>query len=775
MTIRKLISDVVKPLTGRSHTVRKHKRTSNYRRSGRLVIEAFETRDLMAADLPGIGERPGNLGSQNNRPVIAVPANAVDSSGVGNRGDGGPTFDRPTLDHVIDASNTDLNVDFDSGNDGHLLLADPPVQLRLNDNMDTFTETIVPEVVGDLIGGSMKFDDYEILEGSIEDIWITKLLPVCHGISWNLSLVDITAWTPIGAETVDINFENRNEIEVDIDMDAFRVSADLELFLPASDNLICNAFANDWRISIPVSATGLHAEVDVVVESDPNTSTVSVTDIEKSEVFIDSVDVDIDELNETVDTVINVAQMLGFLRCGDLDECINDEIDKQLENKRWIENWAIDLVNSSINTSLAIDDSVSVDNFDVDYSVGLSTISTSDEDDRLTTFWDVDITSDEDPHVCADDFSTSNYRPIGNYDTGEDIEVIMPFSVVGDAIYEVGKQGAFCRYFSTEHGGTDLTVGVKPDGAFKIESGASNSSDSLIVFDGTPNKPGTDAIHGLLPDIVPQEERIVFTLPVAIQVSGGGSLGSIPSLPNLPNIGNKELTYDFEGDITGDVVMTTALTLNQSQGLDLDFHSIDFTNASGDYTVEVGHATVDVPEADLTAWIEDELDEFLNVKIPSIPLLPQVIDFAPNSDYQLSMNVIESLGDSIGIGFGIEIKSEEQRPNDDGPGGGRPGGADVPPVLPPVDLGPIDVELEDVFGEGDDEPSQPVLISNPIPEFFPGDANGDGAVDFADFLALSGNFGMTNNAQQEHGDFDANGEVNFSDFLILSKYFGQRS
>ena len=50
-----------------------------------------------------------------------------------------------------------------------------------------------------------------------------------------------------------------------------------------------------------------------------------------------------------------------------------------------------------------------------------------------------------------------------------------------------------------------------------------------------------------------------------------------------------------------------------------------------------------------------------------------------------------------------------------------------------------------------------------------GDANGDGHVDFADFLALASNFGRT--GAWEDGDFTGNGIVTFEDFLILSANF----
>jgi len=53
----------------------------------------------------------------------------------------------------------------------------------------------------------------------------------------------------------------------------------------------------------------------------------------------------------------------------------------------------------------------------------------------------------------------------------------------------------------------------------------------------------------------------------------------------------------------------------------------------------------------------------------------------------------------------------------------------------------------------------------------PGDATGDGAVNFDDFLVVSSNFGMSN-AVWEDGDFDGDGVVAFADFLILGQNFG---
>ena len=52
-----------------------------------------------------------------------------------------------------------------------------------------------------------------------------------------------------------------------------------------------------------------------------------------------------------------------------------------------------------------------------------------------------------------------------------------------------------------------------------------------------------------------------------------------------------------------------------------------------------------------------------------------------------------------------------------------------------------------------------------------GDTNGDGKVDFEDFLNLSSNFGSTD-AERHEGDLNDDQAVNFDDFLILSGRFG---
>ena len=77
--------------------------------------------------------------------------------------------------------------------------------------------------------------------------------------------------------------------------------------------------------------------------------------------------------------------------------------------------------------------------------------------------------------------------------------------------------------------------------------------------------------------------------------------------------------------------------------------------------------------------------------------------------------------------------------------------------------------VEYVLNIGDTGPTcQEVAASRAIA----GDLDGNNAVEFADFLVLSGNFGQNVNGY-EAGDIDCSGDVAFADFLTLSGNFGK--
>lgn len=90
--------------------------------------------------------------------------------------------------------------------------------------------------------------------------------------------------------------------------------------------------------------------------------------------------------------------------------------------------------------------------------------------------------------------------------------------------------------------------------------------------------------------------------------------------------------------------------------------------------------------------------------------------------------------------------------------------------LSQVDFGFGDVRLSMYQGPRHRD-LQRVPTLEELETLLPGDADMDGEVTFADFLALSDGFG--GRGTWGHGDFNQDFEVDFDDFLIQSAHFGQ--
>lgn len=85
---------------------------------------------------------------------------------------------------------------------------------------------------------------------------------------------------------------------------------------------------------------------------------------------------------------------------------------------------------------------------------------------------------------------------------------------------------------------------------------------------------------------------------------------------------------------------------------------------------------------------------------------------------------------------------------------------------------PVDCNGDGVVDIADTLCATPESLGNILSEakLIQGDADGNGQVEFADFLVLSANFGQDGDYQQ--GNFDLLDGIDFSDFLILSSNFG---
>ena len=660
-----------------------HRRTRpiarSQRRAGRgLSVEMVENRLLMTANGFSTDLAHDSIFQESEtRVAVAAP----DQQESAYRRDTIELDDRPSGSHDLVLDDVVRPV-----------LTDPHVEIRLNHDMEAVTETILPEIAEDFELESFSMNDIPITSGTVPN-WITDTLLRCHrDYDWQLNVKSLTVNTPVNEDTFDVRFKNGNEIELDADMDAFKVYATLEFDWPKNDTWWCDTFGTNIHFETDVTVSGLEAEFDVIVDAAANSS-INIVDIDKFELELDDVAFADSFLDTLVDGAITIGETIGLLDCGDLDDCINDEIDKQLKNTGDVEDFLQNAVDSFIDNTLDIGDTVDAGEVELTYAVGLENIETSGPDDRLSTFWDVDVSSDEDAHYCAEDLTRQTYSVPTEYTTDEDVEAVIPFGVITDTMYEAGQQGVFCTDFEVEHNGVQLSAAVKPHGAVTVESGA--ESQWTAVFSGVDTNRSASTIPGGItstptePISLPDSESLIFTIPMAVDVTGGGDTGSLGTIGGVPGAIEFDLPYNFDAEVTGDLVVTTRLSSSETDGLELLFESIDVRNLDTTVSVDVGPVSVDVDSADLSEWIEEALDEQLDRDLPVLQLLPHVIDLDATGKYELQLNEVESDGYSIAVGFSIEIDTGTVDTN--GPRGGDDGG--YGPTTPPqIDVPQLELE-----------------------------------------------------------------------------------
>ena len=146
-------------------------------------------------------------------------------------------------------------------------------------------------------------------------------------------------------------------------------------------------------------------------------------------------------------------------------------------------------------------------------------------------------------------------------------------------------------------------------------------------------------------------------------------------------------------------------------------------------------------------FVVNEDAELLETVLPGETVFVDVEDFLPNSELHLLLGDLEILGSTDDQGNGrIQVDLPEN--------------LRVGKHL--VTVGVLDTALT---------ADLTLFVQSACNPDTLGDIDGNGTVNFADFLVLSANFGQPA-TDHTTGDVDCNGEVNFGDFLILSSNFG---
>lgn len=471
------------------------------------------------------------------------------------------------------------------------------LQVRVNNNMQEISQNLLPILAAQQGVNRFSIEDRELARGNT-DWW------PCHTQhDWTFSITDISVEVPINSDTVGVEFADGNRVNTDWDMDDFDLSATFRFHWPKNDSLYCRLVGSDYNIQATVDVTGLRGELDVSLDANLVDSGIEIEEIEKLRLSVDQVDFRRDYLNRIVDGGLQVASLFGT-DCSDLDSCTNMAIDRLLQENQNIQNHMVDTFDGFLDQTLNLEGDLTANELDLDYSFRLDGLHTSDNRNRLTTEWRLDVDSSDELHDCALELTQSHYEPPLDYTTGEEIEVVVPFSAVNGMIYQIGRQGAFCFDSDWALDGLTVAASVRPDGAFRIDSG----------------------------DVSDDRVELVMTIPVSAEFNAGDVLS---------------------GTATADIEIHAQLTLDDDAGLQLEYDTARVNDLTGTVTVTLGSFVQEIDTEIFADDVQSIIQDQLAASFSTIPLLPKVLNLDSLAPYSLELAEIAADDVSVAFGFGL--------------------------------------------------------------------------------------------------------------------------
>jgi len=90
---------------------------------------------------------------------------------------------------------------------------------------------------------------------------------------------------------------------------------------------------------------------------------------------------------------------------------------------------------------------------------------------------------------------------------------------------------------------------------------------------------------------------------------------------------------------------------------------------------------------------------------------------------------------------------------------------------------PMTANMTEIAPEDNDDTNNDYVFGTPVTVRMPGDTDGDGDVDFDDFINFAGPYGLKEGEDdfEEYGDIDGDGDIDFDDFIIFAGIYGQNS
>lgn len=536
------------------------------------------------------------------------------------------------------------------------------IQAVLN-GLDAITEKVIPAVIQD---NGLDHVEYAatLVEGKLEaQNWITGNWKECATFKVSLA---IEADFPVGERDVTADFEADRVIDTDWDVSGAALDGDVEVELGwgADAN---NAYCLGWnllttlenvigRTHVSFGTDGLSGELKVAM-GDAADSVIGISSVKNATLSFDEVRVtDSAAINKLIDFGISIADLFG-VSCSDLEDCVNDRIDGEL-NKKTILNRIKTGLNDAIKRSATLEGGIDGE-FDIEYDVVLASLSTN-ASNQFSTGWDVDLDSDEtDP--CAGDLRETSYGSASAKTLGGDVDLTAGFPLISKAAYAIGKQGAFCLPFS---GSVDLGKAAEgvSTGYDEVDGVIDQVTDALgtVSYSGTIVPDGAIVVSG-----APDENRITLTLPIRLDgFTVRTSLGA-----GAP---------DLDEPVSGNLKVAAEIDVSCENGLYLKPVSVALTDLAGSVTVADRTFSVSDMEDDLQEAAEGLLDDFR-----AITLVPKINSL---DALGLGIEIADVDVDSKAVHVAINLTDDLTECGDDDSGDSSDGGTGkIMPGLIPTD------------------------------------------------------------------------------------------
>lgn len=508
------------------------------------------------------------------------------------------------------------------------------IEVDINHDMETLTEKILPQIAKDEGLDSFTLSN-ETLASGYAPGWVESTIARCHdGIKWTFKIKNLEVKTPVESRSIQSRFADNEKIKTDIDVDRFSITATFQFKWDHKDTWWCNRFGTTYNIQPTVEVSGLTGDLNVTI-SKSETAKLQIASIDKFQVELGNVSFASDFLTTIANLGLSVSTLFGS-SCSSLTDCANDVIHDKLTSDTKLKNKLKNSINESLNAVLAQQGSFESDDIQLNYDVGFSTISTSDSDNLLTTKWSVDLSSDHETDSCASNFSKPSYSFSQKENLEQDLNASVPLSVISNAIYQVGRQGVFCKSFQTD----------RDAGFYNVLSRAQLRPDGQFSLSGERGDDGQDLL--------------VITLPIAIETQNFISTDF--------GVDSEETTTETV-QVTGELKVLTELDVTCDEGLALNVVGMELQNLSGDFSRFDGEN-----EEDFMEDFGDDLIEDLMEDLETMTLVPKFIELKEIGSFYLTTSRSQVSDNALNAGFDIKSGSNPSCSSGSSTPGGGSGG-----------------------------------------------------------------------------------------------------